>query len=272
MTERICSYTELAAALGINTNASTNEEAVLTMVHGAAEQAVSDYLGYSPVQATHVEFYTPRDMMGPAWDVWGSEEEWIDHVSATKVHWLWPDRVDKICLRHLPVRSITEVREDSGAKAGQESGSFPASTVLTAGEDYWLDLDESGLCRSGFLHRESGWATWQRSIKVTSVCGYTSNEFQTIAAPIKMAVILTAIVLFRQIILHQKVGGSGASGGGFAAGNVIHERLGDYEVRFGPSDEAGRAGGGMGFEPGVPPDAAMQMLDAFVHWCRKGSI
>lgn len=269
MTEYIASDTDLAVALGINTNATTNETALLGLIHGPAEQAVKDYIGYDPIQATRIEFYTPRDQMGPAWDVWYAEGEWIDRVTPAKVHWLWPDRADKICTRHLPIRSITEIREDSGAKAGQESGSFPASTVLTSGTDFWVDFDESGLCRSGFIYRESGWATWGRSIKVTGVYGYTANEFNTIASPIKLAVIQTAIVMFRQIVLNQKIGGSGAAGGGFVAGQVLEEELDQYRVKFSDGTGSGKAGAGFSFDPGIPPEAAMSMLDPFVNFCRK---
>src|SRR5690606_19172886 len=93
---------------------------------------------------------------------------------------------DVLQLPQMFVRSITSVYEDVNAKAGQGSNDFPASTLLTAGTEYWLDVDETGLSRSGFLIREAGtWSRRPRTIKVTYVAGLTAAELESDYSDIK---------------------------------------------------------------------------------------
>ncbi len=261
----IAAYEEVLVALGLTEGATANEAALTQLVHQPAEQAVKDYIGYDPVYAERTEYYTPRDA-GPAWEVHDIEHEWIDRVTPDQVWW-GHRRADKICVRHLPVISVTEIREDSWARAGQTDDAFPTSSILTSGRGYWIDLDSDGFCRSGFIYRDCGWNMWGKSIKITYGAGYSANQFMTIASPLKLAVLMTAVVMFRQFILNQKIG-SGADGE-FIAGNVILERLDEYEVRFSDGAGKGDASGTFGFDPGTIPDSAAMLCEPYVNFCRK---
>lgn len=93
-------------------------------------------------------------------------------------------------LRNRPVTAVSSVYLDNNAYSGQGTDPFPSTTLLTAGTDYMLDLQSSGMCKSGRLIRLSGgWpalkvATAGRlvartdigrgNIKVTYTAGYTT--------------------------------------------------------------------------------------------------
>ncbi len=76
-------------------------------------------------------------------------------------------------LSHTPVlASGLVVYEDRGAEGGTVAGSFGASSLLTSGVDYYLDITRAGVSTSGKLIRISGtWAREPRSIKVTYKAG-----------------------------------------------------------------------------------------------------
>lgn len=60
-------------------------------------------------------------------------------------------------LKQTPVQSITTVYEDSSGLWGQGADAFAAATLLTAGADYALDLDQpDGTSLSGLLYRVGG--------------------------------------------------------------------------------------------------------------------
>lgn len=62
----------------------------------------------------------------------------------------------ELLLRQRPVQDITSIYEDAGAAYGQASGAFADSTLLTAGTDYALIQEQSGLSLSGIVLRLSG--------------------------------------------------------------------------------------------------------------------
>lgn len=64
----------------------------------------------------------------------------------------------ELLLRQRPVQSIASIYEDAGASYGQASGAFAASSLLTAGTDYALIQEQSGLSLSGIVLRLGG--TW----------------------------------------------------------------------------------------------------------------
>lgn len=102
--------------------AETNALAALCDAVGAA---VEKYLGRPLERASRVEYYSPK----------GEEA---------------------IPLLVRPVWSVTEVRFDPNGKFGQAAGAFPASTVLTAGTHYYLDLGRGVPSYSGLLYAADG--------------------------------------------------------------------------------------------------------------------
>lgn len=131
------------------------------------------------------------------------------------------------------VRSITEVREDPAARFGQGSSDFGASTVLTAGTNYFLELDRSGLSRAGRVHRVNGaWSSAPGTIRITYVAGFTKAELADEFAYVKQALLEDMQAKFMALRSQRSAGG----------GPVKKESyVGDYTVEY----DTGRASAAM---------------------------
>lgn len=276
--QSIASFTEVLVALGLSdlSTLAATDAGLAQMVHGHAEGAVKQILGYSPIQATRTEYYPTRDEVAGAMLHESDEYSYatvrpLTHSTRAELsgHRVEQIEGDKLCLRHIPVRSITALYEDTDGSAGQGSGKFPAATLLTLDADYWIDLDEDGYSRSGFVFREGVWPAIPRSIKVTYVGGYTPDEFAGFgdidASSIKHAVLLTAVAMFKALKLQQA-----NSQGVFANGPLKSEKLGDYSYTL--SDATGTNLSSFSFEPGIVPEVAEMALQPFIHMHRTSII
>lgn len=130
----------------------------------------------------------------------------------------WPTASDDatILLEATPVASISEIRWDPIGGYGQISGTFGDTTVLTAGTDYYLELDGKGSfagtsVTGSVVRRGRTWGfrrQWQRgliassreevrgTIKVTYSGGYTATTFPE---PLRMAM-GKALAILRQTL------------------------------------------------------------------------
>lgn len=106
----------------------------------------------------------------------------------TFTEYLSGDNTRWLPLKRKPVRSLTSVYLDDTGYWGQGSNAFSADTLLTAGTDYALKLDDGAVSQSGLVLRIGG--VWPRpagllagqltpvngqstgNIKVTYACGY----------------------------------------------------------------------------------------------------
>lgn len=276
----IASFQEILVALGLSdlTQLSTGNEALAKLVHGPAEGAVKDYIGYNPIQAVRTEFYPTRDELAGSMLHGHTEFGYatvspLSHSTRAEIGNWRTDGLEahKLLLRSIPIRSITSVHEDREGRSGQGSNKFPASTLLTPDEDYYIDLDENEHGRSGFLIRRGrSWPCDIRSVRVIYTAGYSPLEFMGFgdvdASPIKHAVILTAVRLFVQLKSH-----AGSPSGGFGAGPVKQEKLGDYAYAMGLSADEGGLGS-FTLNPGQLPDAAKEMLGPYIHFGRTSFV
>lgn len=93
-----------------------------------------------------------------------------DFEQITRTEYYQPDG-DVLISRYKPIKSITSIYEDAGAAWGQASGAFAASTLLTAGDDYALAQDGSGVngevSRSGLVYRiGKNWAQCTKPVTI----------------------------------------------------------------------------------------------------------
>ena len=115
-----------------------------------------------------------------------------DFVSAERTEYLDGNGQDAIYLRHRPVTAVAGVWLDAAGYMGQASGAFAASTLMTAGTDYYVDNLEANERNPGrlvlitnpfsFGYLSSGdpvidsmrarWPIGQGNIKVTYTGGY----------------------------------------------------------------------------------------------------
>lgn len=218
----ICDHSEVLAYLGkAGATLTDAEAAAIQLIHEPCEAAVKALLDQTFEQATHVEFLP--SMAGRR-----QRRDWpIDpdpDVSGDTVRFRTEGALstDVLQLRHIPVLTTSlEVREDPGGYGGQSSGAFADATILTAGNDYYLDTDESSVSQTGLIYRVDGsWPAEPRSVKVTYLGGFTDEQIQRgLAGAIKLATLKTIAHNFKMAV-H-----SAASG---EIGPKTSERIGKY--------------------------------------------
>lgn len=146
---------------------------------------------------------------------------------------------NRLQLPAMHVKTITSIYEDCGAKAGFNAEDFPSTTLLTAGDDYFLEKD------SGSTYSESGgvirvgknWSSIPGTIKVVFVAGFSESELSGEQNAIRLATIRECA---RAWIARQRENALVSSAGSDSL-VVSRERLGDYDVSyrspFGSSEE-----------------------------------
>jgi hypothetical protein len=214
----ICARAEILAFLGKGGSVTDQEDGLINLLSPMVEQSVKRFVGYSIEQATHTHFL-PRDRRGgnvdPAvryYDVQGGKAVGATIGGVAEAAML--------LVPEIPLRSITNLYEDTSAYAGQGSSDFTASTELTSGSDFYVQYEPAGLSMGGIIHRTGGyWPAKNGTVKVVYVGGYTQAELSTgIAADIKLACLLSIQHAFGQR--------------GESAGTIKAERLGDYAVTY----------------------------------------
>jgi len=215
---------EVLTMLGKTTALTAAEEGLLDLIHPLAESAVFSYLQQELQYARHVE-YLPIGRGGfpdkPLDDVdfRGGSVAVVTGQAGSEV----------LQLKHTPVwLTGLEVREDIGGNAGQADGAFADATILSAGSDYWLDIDDadSNLSRTGMLRRFGVWPAEPRSVKVTYYGGWTATQLSNsgTAAVLKLAILQTVVQAFWAALNSQKNSG---------AGQVQSESIGSYSFSNG---------------------------------------
>jgi hypothetical protein len=245
---------EIVAYLGLSSTPT-----LLTTMRPYAENAVSKFIGYPVELAQYTEFYPTRNRVG--------ERDNLVDVSGNKVVFYGDDAVGNfLYVKHLPVRnsdasgaSDPSVFEDRDAKFGQGSDSpFAAATELTLGTDFYLDLDDSGICRSGnFIRTGSNWPSTVGSLKLVYHSGYTADELDGNVAldmsDIKLAMLITASFLYKQAVLN-----GSTTAAGLTSGPMVQESLGDYSYMV-----AQGAAERMSYTRGAIPPEAMRLVEKY---------
>ena len=251
---------ETRVLLGMTGEISDADRSLLTMLVPFAKAAIMDDpiygLGYDPEYfENRIEWYPQADRQPLGADEGGY---WDSNASGTKAFWNGSSRVTDLQLRHLPVRSVSQVLVDPVGGFGQKSGSFGAGTAWTAGDDYFIKLEQAGISSEGVLYALTGWPVEPGSIKVTYTSGYTTDELSgrattgssatptgINAAGIKHAFLITLVKAFKTFKVQR------AASGSLVAGPINSERLGDYSY----SIDGAAAAALTGFQVSVPPEA-----------------
>ena len=236
----IVTEAELRVVLGLTASISAQERAWLALAHREAESKVKKFIGYDPEQRTATEYY-PRRLASEIstasrWDV-------NEAHTAARLQRLSGTSNRTLQLQRLPVRKIVTLHEDSNGRFNKGTSPFPASSLLTEGEDYWGEWDENNLCLSGLLINTGAWAATPGSIKVNYVAGYSPNELAGTAdsastspytnvgvdaGDISAAVKSEALRRFKTYAVQGK-----HATAGWVAGTITSEKLGDYSYTLG---------------------------------------
>lgn len=261
MADTIATPNEIEIALGVSGDSTAAERQLIAQIHGPAEGAVKRVLQYDPVFQTHTaELYPCVPALGNDWndhyDGWGWDVDALASPTRALMQHFGGHESRKLLTKHVPIRSVTQIRQDRNAKGGQNANDFPAASILVAGDDYYVDFDVNGIAPTGIIHRIGcSWSFELRTIQITYVAGYTADEFMGLqlidASPIKQAVLLTASFMFNQQVNWQKKGGAGFGG------PLSHERLQDYSYTRAPDGISAVVNGS------IPPEAALELLAPF---------
>lgn len=193
------------------------------------------YLGYEIERSNRTEFY-PRFNRHPSYDVFVNADANLSVVDSPGLDYLY--------LRGRPVLlSGLSVYEDYGAYGGQSPGSFPGSSLLTLGSDYYLDIWEAGVSRNGKVIRIGGtWPGLPGSIKVVYTAGYTDDELKgdltdaedyVDGSDIHRGVKLCALKAYAELTAYQQSESEGAGSSGI--GPLSSETIDDYSYTMNPA-------------------------------------
>jgi hypothetical protein len=219
------------------------DEALFDLIHGLSESALKSFMQQTLGFEQHVEYYPQGQPQLE--DDYPLEDVQFRSAGATFVN--GRAGTEFLQLKHLPV-ALTgiEVREDVGGHAGQTDDSFGDDTVLTLGDDYFLDLDDhsNSLSRTGILYRVGAWPAEPRSVRVSYYAGFSASQLanDAIAGAVKLAAIKTTAAYFWQAKTWATNNGSGPK---------TSEQIGKYGYS---SSQAFAASAGL-IGSDVPPDA-----------------
>ncbi len=133
-------------------------------LHPLVESAVRRFVGTGIVQTTYTHFLPPADAY-----YYHSDAGPGSHI---------------LRLPEWPLRSITSIHEDTAAKFGQASGAFGSSSELTAGTDFFIPYNQSGIQPMGHVVREGIWPREPGSVKIVYSAGWSKAELEgTITDP-----------------------------------------------------------------------------------------
>ena len=225
--------------LGISTP-TASETAVITSAITRAEAAIKEFIKYDPVQKNRIEYYPNRNLYSNGFDG-------IYEVDGNSAYLRQPAAAlaDELQVKHLPIRSITNLWIDYDARAGTRTGAFNSDNIKTEGVDYWANYDfedSSGnkICTDGVIRGFGIWPTEPGCVKIQYTAGYSQSEFLgqgyiLDASAIYEAVVMEASRRAKQAFLQAKGAAGSGSGGSWVAGNIQSERLGDYSYSLGSS-------------------------------------
>lgn len=187
---------EVLVFLGKAASLSAADESLLDLLHPLAEAALHSYMQQDIGHGRHVE-YLPIGQSRGGGDSYSLEDVSFRGGAGGSVRFNSSNGGSAdLQLKHLPVfLAGLEIRENSSGRAGQTQTSFDDDSLLVAGDDYWLDMDdaESDFSRSGIVRRNGAWSSEPRSIKATYYGGWRSGDMTNdgAAGAIKLAALHT---------------------------------------------------------------------------------
>lgn len=257
---QIVDIAEVLLEAGLSSSATETERAIIQSCLQKAEADVKKFLRYDPTQKTHVEYYPNQDF-----SLQSRAGRWEVDNNEAFIRRLQESATDELQLKHLPIRSITDLRIDYDGRSGTRANSFGVSTQKTEGVDFWANYDvessdgNTKLCLDGVLRSEGRWPNLPGSVKVTYVAGYTDGELHGEEDALVDASSIAAVVIDETIARVQKVYSRMKKARGWAIGPLASESLGDYSYSQDTAALAKLISGGLMAE-------TIERLSEFVNW------
>jgi hypothetical protein len=182
---------ELLVFMKIAGSISAADEALLDLIHPLAEASVFSFLQ----QNLEYQLTTEYLPLGKPVLMDDTSLRDVDFRERTATVISGNVGTSFLQLRNTPVyRAGLRVHEDIGAYAGSKSDPFNSETLLTEGDDYYLDVDDptNDLSRTGILYRIGAWPAEPRSVKVEYYGGWTASQLSgPLAGDLKLAMMQT---------------------------------------------------------------------------------
>lgn len=183
---QIVSRAEVVASLGLGGSISDADSGLIELLKRVVENDARRYCGHEITRNTN-----PFIHFLPGSVAASSAVSLLERASGMTTG-IRDDGASRFLQLPVPfVRAESlEVRVDLNAAAGQAAGAFGSATLLTAGVDYYLDMDESGLSRSGRLVRiAGGWPAQPRTVRVSYFAGFSAAELDGPYSDLKGAIL-----------------------------------------------------------------------------------
>lgn len=233
----------IVARLGL-TAPTANELALIEAAIMQAEGAIKQYLGYDPVQRTRKEIYAIRDPLqgrgAGQWDI-NQTHAFIRRESRASAL--------EIIVKHVPIRSITSMKVQYGARHGTITDAFPDDSALTEGVDFWPayhQYDDNGqkVCTSGLIRSYGVWPSEAGSIEIEYTAGYSADELAGVASILDASAIAAAVQIEAARRALEAFQSQRDPRTGTSTGQITSERLGDYSYTVGgtSASSSGSAG------------------------------
>lgn len=141
---------------------------------------------------------------------------------------------NRLQLPAMYVKSITSVNEDQNAQAGYGSADFGATTLLTAGENYFLEKDQGSAYSwsGGVIRVGRNWSSIPGTIKIVFVSGFSESELAGEQNALRLATIKECADAYIRLKRMQAAFVTGVDGGTLNYGLVTKEKLGDWEIGY----------------------------------------
>lgn len=221
----IATVNEVLAFLSLSSTVTDDDKALIAMLKTGVENDCRQFVGHGITKPSsdYTHFLPAQNNRSPEeglvqFDLVGGKAVPISqYTSAGSI----------LVLPQMFVRAITSIYEDRAAYAGFGSNAFASSTLLTAGTDYYLDIDSTGMSLSGHVIRiGTCWSTEPRSIKAVYSAGLTFEELRSEYSFVRDSVILEVIQRFKMVKAQQ-----GATSDGWAP--IKSESFGqEYSVTY----------------------------------------
>jgi len=184
MTDILSKENDVAVYFGVDCD--DPDARLVWLIQGYVESAVRKFVRHGVSQQTYTEFQRKTDI-GSSDVGYSRDYELIGDSVYTASR--FQHHGQYLQLDNGYVRSVASVYEDYSATFGS-SGDFAASTEITEGTDFYLELDEAGMSKSGRLIRENrGWSTRPGTIKITYTAGFAPSELSDEYAFVKHAIL-----------------------------------------------------------------------------------
>jgi hypothetical protein len=200
--------------------ASPADVALVAIMLPHVNRLCKRHVGYEIEQQTWTEIYPDKAFFraqDPLVDAWEASQS--GRITAFN---RYSEDTRILLLRQLPVRSVQAVYEYLDAQTTAPP-TFPPSSLLVNGEDYWSDEYVSGLNETGILFRQSGgWSKIERTIQVTYTAGWMPAELLpgAIAGHYTHAVCTACQLWFGQVVQQRRNMRTGGAGGAVVSEGV----------------------------------------------------